>query len=91
MINHLKEIHHIVYLPPAPDSGESSHKVTLIEEPYLYADANLYVDTFNNPIQSVKVTVSNVGGGNAAGRADSYPASVWRVGEKRQESLHLPP
>ena len=63
MIDHLKEIHSVVYLPPAPDSGESSFKVTPINEPYLYTDANLYVDTFDNPNQSVKVTVSNAGGG----------------------------
>ena len=63
MINHLKEIHHVVYLPPAPDSDEPPFKVTPIDEPYLYTDANLYVDTFDNPNQSVKVTVSNVGGG----------------------------
>ncbi len=63
MIDHLKEIHSVVYLPLAPDSGESSFKVTPINEPYLYTDANLYVDTFDNPNQSVKVTVSNAGGG----------------------------
>lgn len=63
MIDHLKEIHSVVYLPPAPDSGEPSFKVIPIDEPYLYTDANLYVDTFDNPNQSVKVTVSNAGGG----------------------------
>lgn len=63
MINHLKEIHRKLYLPRVPDSAKPSFKVTPIDEPYLYTDANLYVDAFDNPIQSVKVTVLNVGGG----------------------------
>ena len=63
MINHLKKIHGTLYLPQAMDSVELPFKVTPIDEPYLYTDANLYVDTFDNPNQSVKVTVSNAGGG----------------------------
>ena len=63
MINHLKEIHRELYLPQAPDSAKPPFKVTPINDPYLYTDANLYVDTFNSPNQSVKVEVSNVGGG----------------------------
>ena len=63
MINHLKNIHGVLYLPAAPESEELPFKVTLINEPYLYTDANVYVDTFDNPSQSVKVMVSNVGGG----------------------------
>ena len=63
MINHLKEIHYKLYLPRATDALELPFKVTPIDEPYLYTDANLYVDTFDNPNQSVKVTVSNIGGG----------------------------
>ena len=63
MINHLKNIHSVLYLPPAPESEELPFKVTPINAPYLYTDANIYVDTFDNPNQSVKVLVSNVGGG----------------------------
>ena len=63
MINHLKNIHRVLYLPPAPEPEESPFKVTPINDPYLYTDANIYVDTFDNPNQSVKVMVSNVGGG----------------------------
>ena len=63
MINHLKAIHKIAYLPKVPHSEEPPFKVTPIDEPYLYTDATLYVNTFDNPNQSVKVIVSNVGGG----------------------------
>ena len=64
MIDHLKKIHSLLYLPMAPESEEPPpFKVTPINEPYLYTDANIYVDTFDNPNQSVKVMVSNVGGG----------------------------
>ena len=63
MINHLKEIYRELYLPQAPDPPEPPFRVTPINEPYLYTDANLYVDTFDSPNQSVKVEVSNVGGG----------------------------
>ena len=62
MINHLKTIHGTLYLPQATDSVELPFKVTPIDEPYLYTDADLYVDIFDNPSQSVKLTVSNVGG-----------------------------
>ena len=63
MINHLKKIHRDLYLPQASDSAEPPFKVTPIDEPYLYTDANLYVNTFDNPNQPMKVTVLNVGGG----------------------------
>ena len=63
MINHLKEIHRELYLPRAPDSTTPPFEVTPINDPYLYTDANLYVDTFGNLNQSVKIKVSNVGGG----------------------------
>ena len=63
MINHLKEVHRELYLPQALDSAKPPFKVTPINDPYLYTDANLYVDTFDSPNQSVKVEVSNVGGG----------------------------
>lgn len=63
MIDHLKDIHRVLYLPAALESEEPPFKVTPINDPYLYTDANIYVDTFDNPNQSVKVMVSNVGGG----------------------------
>ncbi|MCY4553664.1 MAG: glycogen-binding domain-containing protein [Candidatus Poribacteria bacterium] len=75
MINHLKKIHSELYLPLAPESEEPPFKVTPINEPYLYTDANIYVDTFDNPNQSVKVRVSNVGGG----RLDVERVSIPRV------------
>ena len=63
MINHLKEIYRELYLPQAIDSTTPTFEVTPIRDPYLYTDSNLYVDTFDSPNQSVKVKVSNVGGG----------------------------
>lgn len=63
MINHLKEIHRELYLPRATGSTEPSFKVRPIDEPYLHTDADLYLDAFDNPNQSIKVMVSNVGGG----------------------------
>ena len=63
MIDHLKNIHRVLYLPAAPESEELPFKVTPINEPYLYTDANIYVDTFDNPNQSIKIEVSNVGDG----------------------------
>lgn len=63
MINHLKKIHSELYLPQALDSARPTFKITPINEPYLYTDADRYVDTFDNPNQSVKVNVSNVGAG----------------------------
>ncbi len=63
MIDHLKDIHRVLYLPAALESEEPPFKVTPINDPYLYTDANIYVDTFDNLNQSVKVMVSNVGGG----------------------------
>ena len=63
MIDHLKEIYRQLYLPQAPDSAEPPFRVTPINEPYLYTDANLSVDRFDSPSLSVKVKVSNVGGG----------------------------
>ena len=63
MINHLKEIHRKLYLPQSTDSVKFPFKVKPIDEPYLYTAPNLYVDTFNSPTQTVKVTVLNAGGG----------------------------
>ena len=63
MINRLKAIHRKLSWPQALNSPEAQFRVTPINDPYLYADANLYVDTFENPNQSVKIKVSNVGGG----------------------------
>ena len=63
MINHLKHIHRALYLPAAPEPEEPPFKVTPISEPYLYTDANIYVDTFDDPNQPIKAMVSNVGGG----------------------------
>ena len=75
MINHLKNIHSVLYLPPAPESEEPPFKVTPINDLYLYTEANIYVDTFDNPNQSVKVIVSNVGGG----KLDVERISIPRV------------
>lgn len=63
MIDHLKDIYRELYLPQALDSTAPSFEVTPINDPYLYTDATLYVDTFDSPNQSVTVKVSNVGGG----------------------------
>lgn len=63
MINHLKEIHRELYLPQVLYSTRPTFEVTPINDPYLYTDTNLSVDRFDSPNQSVKVKVSNVGGG----------------------------
>lgn len=63
MIEHLKEIYNKIYLPYAPDTPPTSFEVTPIKDPFLYTEANLSVDTFDNPNQSVKVEISNVGDG----------------------------
>lgn len=84
MINHLKKIHHVLYSPEALESEEPPFKVTPINEPYLYTDADLYVDTFDNPNQSVKVMVSNVGGG----RLDVERISIPRLYGKWIKRAH---
>ena len=63
MIDHLKDIYRELYLPQALDSTQPLFKVTPVKDPYLYTDPNLYVNTFGNLNQSVKIKVSNVGGG----------------------------
>lgn len=91
MINHLKKIHGSLYLPMVPESEEPPFKVTPINEPYLYTDANIYVDTFDNPNQSVKVKVSNVGGGRLNVERISIPRvyGEWikRVRGSKQATL----
>lgn len=63
MIKHLKEVHRELYLPLAHDPTPPPYKVTPITAPFLYTDANINVESFDNPNQSVKVEISNVGGG----------------------------
>ena len=63
MIKHLKEVHRKLYLPLAHDPTPPSYQITPITAPFLYTDANINVDSFDNPNQSVKVEISNVGGG----------------------------
>ncbi len=75
MINHLKNIHRVLYLPTVTESEELPFKVTPINDPYLYTDANIYIDTFDTPNQPVKVIVSNVGGG----KLDVERISIPRV------------
>ena len=79
MINHLKDIHRKLYLPRMQDSTDAPFKVTPTAEPYLYTDPNLTVDTFDNPNQSVKVAVSNVGGGKLEVERIRIPraSSAW--------------
>ena len=86
MINHLKNIHHLLYLPRAPESEEPPFKVTPINDPYLYTDANIYVDTFDNPNQSVKVIVSNVGDGRLDVERISIPRVYGKWIKRAQES-----
>ena len=93
MINHLKNIYRLLYLPTAPESEEPPFKVTPINEPYLYTDANIYVDTFDNPNQSVKVMVSNVGGGRLNVERISIPRvhGGWIKRAKRSKRATLTP
>ncbi len=62
MIEHLKEMYNSLYLP-IDSSTPTTFEVKPITEPYLYTEANVYVDTFEKPNQSVKIKVSNVGDG----------------------------
>ena len=93
MINHLKDIHRLLYLPTAPESEKPSFKVTPINDPYLYTDANIYVDTFDNPNQSVKVKVSNVGGGKLNVERISIPRvyGKWIKRAQRSQRATLAP
>ena len=86
MIDHLKNIHRVLYLPAAPESEEPPFKVTPINDPYLYTDANIYVDTFDNPNQSVKVMVSNVGGGKLNVERVSIPRAYGNWIKRAQGS-----
>ncbi len=63
MIEHLKRVHRELYLPLAHDSTPPPYKITPITDPFLYTDAKINVDSFDNPNQSVKVEISNVGDG----------------------------
>ncbi len=63
MIEHLKKVHRELYLPLAHDPTPPPYKITPITDPFLYTDANINVDSFDNPNQSVKVEISNVGDG----------------------------
>ena len=90
MINHLKAIHHKLYLPEAPSSFEFPFKVSQINEPYLYTEASCCVDTFDSPNQSVKIRVSNVGGGKLSVERIRIPRAQhkWiRRGEKSEPVL----
>ena len=87
MINHLKEIHRKLYLPRAPDSAKPLFKVTPIDEPYLYTDAYLHVDTFDNPNQSVKVAALNVGGGTLQVERIRIPREFGGWVKRRKKSI----
>jgi len=93
MINHLKSIHSELYLPRAPESEKLPFKVIPINDPYLYTDANIYVDTFDNPNQSVKVRVSNVGGGKLNVERISIPRvyGKWIKRAQRSQRATLTP
>ena len=93
MINHLKSIHSELYLPRATESEKLPFKVIPVNDPYLYTDANIYVDTFDNPNQSVKVKVSNVGGGKLNVERISIPRvyGKWIKRAKRSQRATLTP
>ncbi len=63
MIHHLKAVHRQLYLPPAPETAAPPFTVTPIDEPYLYTEPDISVDRLEHPTPTVKVRVSNVGGG----------------------------
>ena len=91
MIDHLKNIHRELYLPQAPAPVDLPFKVTPISEPYLYTDRNLYLDSFDSPNQSVKVKVSNVGGGRLQVERIRIPrvAGTWVKRAKGSRSVTL--
>ena len=91
MINHLKEIHRILYLPQSKEPIDLPFKVTPVNEPYPYTDAKISVNTFDNPIQPVKVKVYNVGGGRLTVERISIPNAygkwVKRAGKSKPATL----
>ena len=91
MINHLKKIHRILYLPQSKEPIDLPFKVTPVNEPYPYTDAKISVNTFDNPIQPVKVKVHNVGGGRLTVERISIPNaySKWvkRAGKSKPVTL----
>ena len=91
MINHLKDIYDRVYSPPVPEGYKPPYEVTPINVPYPYTDAKISVNTFDNPIQPVKVKVYNVGGGRLPVERISIPNaySKWvkRAGKSKPVTL----
>lgn len=73
MIDHLKKIHHDTYLLESEDPVSDLIKVSPINEPYPYIDSKISVNTFDDPMQSVKVKVYNVGGGRLTVERISIP------------------
>lgn len=63
-IDHLKEIHRILYLPQSTSDIDHSFTVRTIDEPYLYAEPYVYTDNFDDLNQTVSIRAANVGGGN---------------------------
>lgn len=91
MIDHLKKEHRILYLPPPTDTVDLSYKITPISEPYPYTDAKISLNTFDNPIQPVKVKVYNVGGGRLTVDRISIPHahSRWVERKNRPKQINL--
>lgn len=86
MINHLKEIHDVLYLPRIDKPINPSIKVTPITVPYPYTDAKISVKTFEDPIQPVKVKVYNVGGGQLTVERISIPNAYSRWVKRASKS-----
>lgn len=91
MIRHLKNIHQELYLPRSPEAEKPPFKVTPINDPYLYTEANIFVDTFDNLNQTVKVMVSNAGGGRLNVERISIPRTyqkwIKRIGRSKRVVL----
>ena len=94
MIDYLKDIHRLLYLPrtPAVISGEN-FKVVPINEPYLYVDRNCHIDEFDEPQQLVRLAVFNVGGGTLKVNSVRIPPSskTWlkRTQSQGSEEVNL--
>lgn len=86
MIHHLKAIHRQLYLPPAPAAPELPFTVTPINEPYLYTEPAIYVDRLENPTPTVKMHVSNVGGGTLRVERVRIPRACSRWVKRTQKS-----
>ena len=85
MIQHLKAIHRQLYLPQAQAAPALPFTVAPINEPYLYTESAISVDRLEHPTPTVKVRVSNVGGGTLRVERMRIPRACSRWVKRTQK------